>query len=74
MPRNILPRTMTHCRRLVATSHDRKYGYYLDARDLYVYQWSVAEAKWIGWLCALSVWDATFSKSGSYQLEVANAA
>ena len=62
------PRTMTRCRKLVATSHDKQYEYYLDKRDLYIYQWSVAEARWIGYLCALSVWEATSSKSGSYQL------
>ena len=62
------PRTMTRFRNLVATSHDGRYAYYLDNRDLYIYQWSVAEVRWIGWLCALSVWEATFSKSGSYQL------
>ena len=62
------PRTMTRCRKLVATSHDGRYAYYLDSRDLYIYQWSVAEVRWIGWLCALSVWEATFSKSGTYQL------
>ena len=62
------PRTMTRCRKLVATSHDKKYAYYLDNRDLYIYQWSVAESRWIGYLCTMSVWEATFSKSGSYQL------
>ena len=63
-----VPRTMTRCRKLVATSHDGRYAYYLDSRDLYIYQLSLLSQVWVGWLCTVAVWDAVFSKSDSFQL------
>ena len=65
MPREI-PKTMTRCRKLVATSHEQGYAYYLDSRDLYVYQLRLADMVWIGWLCSLAVWETTYSKSGGF--------
>ena len=52
------PRTMTRCRKLVATSHDGRYAYYLDSRDLYIYQFSLIGLVWVGWLCTVAVWLA----------------
>lgn len=49
-------------RKHVGTSHDGRYTYWLDA-DRYVYQRDERESKWKGWLCHLSAWENTFSKS-----------
>lgn len=47
---------------LVATSHEGKYSYWM-APDRYVYQRNEIDQSWIGWLCAQSSWESTFSKS-----------
>lgn len=50
-------------RRLLATSHAGRYLYWLDEADLYVYQYDRQNRTWIGWLCAVSIWENVFSKS-----------
>lgn len=49
-------------RKLLATSHNERYAYYL-GDDRYVYQWNAAEGTWAGWLCSLAAWESTFSRS-----------
>jgi hypothetical protein len=51
--------------RKVATSHG-VYSYWLNIRDLYVYQRNDITGDWIGWLCTLPVWESVFSKSPQF--------
>lgn len=60
------PRTMTRRRRLLATSHDKRYAYYLDVKDLYVYQLRLVDMCWAGWLCTLAAWERTFIPGGAF--------
>jgi hypothetical protein len=52
--------------RKVATSNGGRYSYWLNVRDLYVYQRDDTTGAWGGWLCALPVWEAVFSKSPQF--------
>jgi len=45
-------------REKIGVSRDGKYTYWLDRRDLYVYQFNEVNREWNGWLCAYSSWDA----------------
>ena len=49
-------------RKLVGQSHEAKYSYWTDP-DGYVYQRHGLDGDWIGWLCALPVWESVFSKA-----------
>lgn len=53
----------------LASSHDGRYTYWLD-RDRYVYQRDERMDKWLGWLCAESVWETVFSRAKWITLEV----
>jgi hypothetical protein len=52
-------------RQLVGHSHGNLYSYWLDPSDRYVYQRDELECRWIGWICAQSVWELRWSK-GSF--------
>lgn len=56
----------------VGTSHNR-FSYWLDHRDLYVYQYDDRCREWIGWLCSLDVWERTFGKAKWVTLEISPA-
>ena len=58
-------------RKLLATSHDGRYSYWL-APDRYVYQFDERDEVWIGWICAQSVWEIAWSKSAMFNLQVAS--
>ncbi len=58
-------------RKLVATSHEGNYSYWLDP-DRYVYQQNAITGEWIGWICAQSIWDSGWGRS--FITEVTNAA
>ena len=49
-------------REKIGTSHNGAYSYWLDRKDLYVYQMNEHSQKWIGWYSSLTAWENTMHR------------